>query len=281
VRGHKKLAIALTAVALAALGGGAYAATQSNSNPRQAYLNDLAKRLHVSPSQLTAAMKAALLDQIDAAVKAGKITQAEADAMKQRIQRGEVPPLFFGPPGFEEHRFFGPPGFGEHRFFGPPGFGEHRFFGPPGFEEHRFFGPERGFAPGLRRAGPLSAAAKYLGLSDDQLLQSLASGKTLAQVAKARGKSVAGLEAAMVAAVRSRLDQAVNAGRLTKTQEQDLLSRLQAKVAAVVNGTPPMLRFHRRWAPDEGVPPPMPGDGAPMPPPGPAGFGGLPPGAPA
>ena len=255
MRRHRKLVIALTAVALAALGGGAYAATQTNTNPRQAYLDDLAKRLNVSPAQLSAAMKGALLDQIDAAVKAGRITQAQANAIKQRIESGQAPPFFFG------------------------------------FHARRFFGPRLGFAPGLRAGGPLGAAATYLGLTDVQLFQDLASGQSLAQVAKARGKSVSGLEQAMVDAARTRLDRAVKAGRLTKTQEQQLLSGLQAKVAAAVNRTRPMLRFHGQWAPGEGpalVPapgggppgPPVPGEGPPMPS-GPAGFAGPPPGPPA
>ena len=53
------------------------------------------------------------------------------------------------------------------------------FFGPRG-------GPHEHF-------GELAAAASYLGLTDDQLDTQLESGKSLAQVAKDKGKSVDGL----------------------------------------------------------------------------------------
>src|SRR5947209_10599361 len=70
LRRHK-LVIAAAAVIAAASAGGAYAATQTASNPRQAFVNDMAKRLRVSPSQLTSAFKAALIDRLDTMVKAG------------------------------------------------------------------------------------------------------------------------------------------------------------------------------------------------------------------
>src|SRR5205823_9479933 len=79
--------IGTATLAVAALGGGAYAATQSSSNPRQAFLNDVAKRLHVTPQQLQSAVKGAYLDRLQAAVAAGKLTQGQANAIKQRIQR--------------------------------------------------------------------------------------------------------------------------------------------------------------------------------------------------
>ena len=56
VRRHK-LAILAAILAAAALAGGAYAATQSGGNPRQAFINDVARRLHVTPAQLRAALK--------------------------------------------------------------------------------------------------------------------------------------------------------------------------------------------------------------------------------
>ena len=56
----------------------------------------------------------------------------------------------------------------------------------------------------------LQAAAKYLGLSDAQLRKQLQSGKSLAQVAKARNKSVDGLKTAIKDALQSKLDARVN-----------------------------------------------------------------------
>ena len=85
---NKKVAVIITGVAVLAGAGGAIAATQSSAGSLgQAYLNDLANRLGVSPSTLTTDMKAALEDQINAAVTAGRISQAKANALKQRIEQ--------------------------------------------------------------------------------------------------------------------------------------------------------------------------------------------------
>ena len=83
-------------------------------------------------------------------------------------------------------------------------------------------------------------------------------GQTLAQIAKARGKSVSGLEQAITAAMKARLDQAVAAGRITKAQENELLNRLSARIGQRVNR--PLLRA---VPPPPGSPPPP---GAPPPP---------------
>jgi hypothetical protein len=55
------------------------------------------------------------------------------------------------------------------------------------------------------------AAAQYLGLTDAQLQTQLQAGKSLAAVATAQGKTVAGLKAALVAQFSSTLDAYVNA----------------------------------------------------------------------
>src|SRR5436305_123093 len=87
-----------------------------------------------------------------------------------------------------------------------------------------------GMGPGMRMHGEmhgghfLDAAATYLGLTEDQLRTQLESGKSLADVAKAQDKSVDGLKQAMIAAVQSRLDQAVKDGRLTSSQRDHMLA---------------------------------------------------------
>jgi hypothetical protein len=199
----RKLVIGGTVLAVAACAGGAVAATQGSSNPRQQYLNDVAKRLNVTPAQLDSALKGATLDQLEAAVKAGKLTQAQANALKQRIQQG---PAGGGP-------FLGP----------PPG-----AFGPPPF--------------GVGRVGagaPATAVANYLGLTKAQLVKQLESGKSLAEIAKAQGKTTAGLEQAIVAAAKARLDKAVANKRLTTAQEQMLLKGLSANVGNLINNARP------------------------------------------
>jgi AraC-like DNA-binding protein len=215
---HRRLVIGATVVAFAAAGGGAYAATQSSSaNPQQAFLNDVAKRLHVSPQKLTAAIKGAMSDRLNAAVKAGRLTPAQAKALKQHLAQKGGPP--FVPPFFAAPFLFGPPGHG--------GLQVPRAVGPGGFP-----GPPPLFL------GPSAGAASYLGLSQQQLFDQLRSGRSLAQIAKARGKSVSGLEKAMTASIKSRLDKLVSAGHISKSQEQKMLAMLSSAIHAMVNGSP-------------------------------------------
>jgi hypothetical protein len=73
---------------------------------------------------------------------------------------------------------------------------------------------------------PFAGAAGYLGIPVGELMKELRSGKTLAAIAKAKGKSVSGLESALIAPIRTHLDQAVEDGHLTKAQEQRILGML-------------------------------------------------------
>jgi hypothetical protein len=81
----------------------------------------------------------------------------------------------------------------------------------------------------------LDTAASYLGLTEAQLRTQLNNGKTLAQVAQAQNKSVDGLVNALVDAATKKLDAAVSAGRLTKSQEQSIIADLKTRVTSAVN----------------------------------------------
>jgi hypothetical protein len=91
----------------------------------------------------------------------------------------------------------------------------------------------------------LAAAATYLGIPQADLLTSLRSGKTLAQVADATsGKTVAGLIAALVAAEKTELAAAVTAGTITQAQSDQIASTLTARFTALVNRTRPAHDDH-------------------------------------
>jgi hypothetical protein len=100
-------------------------------------------------------------------------------------------------------------------------------------------GAGAGTAVGAKRHGQgplLKAAAQYIGVSRAELVKDARAGKTLAQIATAHGKTVAGLKAAMLAAVKAKLDAAVTAGKLTAAQEQAKLSRAEQLIDRIVNG---------------------------------------------
>ena len=218
----KRALVAASALSLVVGAGGAIAASKGSATRGDGFLARVAGHLGISTQKLEDATKAAAIDQVNADLKAGKITKAQADAMKARIEKGEVP-LFFGGP----HRF-GPGG--PHRFgeFGHVPFGEH---------------------------GHLSAAADYLGLTAPQLFQKLANGQSLADVAKAQHKSVDGLKKAILDGAKKDLDQAVKSGFLTKAQAKEALSALQSRIDDIVNGTFPgpgmRGRFHFRQGPPD------------------------------
>jgi hypothetical protein len=226
---RRKLAVGAAGLVVLAGSGGAYAATQKSSSPpdrvaaQKAFLDDLAGRLNVTTDQLTQALKGAAQDQVDAAVKAGRLTQAQADKIKQRIAQANGLPLF---PGL----LLAPGPFRVQRVPGGPPFGP--FGGPP-------FGPR----------GEIGAAAKYLGLSLRKLRGELLGGKSLADVAKAQGKTTDGLKAALKAAETAQLDAAVKAGRLTDAQRTQIESGLDQRLDDLINGTMRRFRFRheRRW----------------------------------
>jgi hypothetical protein len=109
------------------------------------------------------------------------------------------------------------------------------FFGGGSHHGHPGFGHHHG--PGL------DAAAKYLGMTEAQLRTELVSGKSLADVAKAHGKTVDGLVTALVDDAKTKLDAAVKAGRLTQAQANEMLSDLKQHVTNLVNGSFPARPF--------------------------------------
>ena len=206
-RSKTAILVGIVAAIMAVSAGVAIAGSALGSDAeKQAFLNEAAKRLDVTPAQLEAALRGAFDARIDAAVAAGKITKEQADAMKQRSKDGGLP-LFGGR---------GHGGFGD-------GDGDHHG------------GPHGHHGAGLK------AASSYLGLTGAQLRTELESGKSLADVAKARGKSVAGLKAKLKDDLETKLDEAVEAGRITRAQADTLLARMVEHLDDMIDGT-----FERR-----------------------------------
>ena len=155
------------------------------------FLNQLAQNLGVSRSTLDTALKTTADQQVDKAVTSGTLTQAQATAIKQRIANGQFPLGFAG--------------------FGGFGRGGHGMVGA---------------GVDLRQA-----LATALGVSPAELQQDLKNGQTITQIAQAHGKTAQDVQNAVVAAVKSNLDKAVQAGTLTQTQENNIVQKIQNGVA--------------------------------------------------
>src|SRR5665647_753332 len=96
----------------------------------------------------------------------------------------------------------------------------------------RQFGHMAGMEFGQK--SPMTAVASYLGLSRTELQGQLQAGKSLAEVAKTLGKSVSGLEDAMVAALKTNLD---TNSTLTADQKAAALERMKSRIDTLVNTT--------------------------------------------
>src|SRR5829696_8663448 len=195
-----RLGAAVVAGAVFLGAGGAIAAGKliSPGERSQAVVSDAAKQLGVEPAKLTTALKKALENQIDTDVAAGRITKEHGEAMKKRIEAGDYPLLDVGP-----------------RFGG---------FGHGELDRHVAF-------------GGLDAAAAYLGVTEEQLRTEIAGGKSLAEIAKSKGKSVDGLVDALVADANKKIAAAVTAGRLSQADADRLTASLKEHVTEMVNNT--------------------------------------------
>lgn len=227
----KRYVLVSAAVLAAGAGGGAAIAATSGGDERQkteaSILDDAAKRLNVTPEALKSALGAAEDAQLDQQVKDGKLTQEQADAIKKaRAQSGTVlgnaaPPTLHGGPGGPGFRG-GPGGPGGK---GGPGFGFG--FGLGGLRFHAGAG------------GALDAAASALGLKRDDLLSKLRDGQSIADVAKAQGKSLDDVKAAITDAVTMELDARVKEGKLTSAQRDKVLGTLKDHLDDLVALKPP------------------------------------------
>ena len=204
-----KKALAATVAGLAVAGGGAAIAASQTESPASSFFDSVAEHLGISSQELEDATRAAAIDQVNQALEDGRITEEQAEELRSRIESGE----------------------------GPGYLGR----GPFGFRPGE---PEKGLGPGEHHILPfgdkLSGAAEYLGLTEAELLEQLAEGKSLAEIAEAAGKSVEGLEDAVLDVARAALDEAVASGLLTREQADSIYERLEGAIDDLVNGDLPV-----------------------------------------
>lgn len=182
-------ALAVTAVAGTAIAQTPTPNTQTGTNYQEYFLDRLASALGTTRDKLTSAFTQARNETADQAVKDGKLTQEKADRMK--AQQG------IGPFGFH--------GFGSDMDRGDMGRG----------------GKMGGFMGGGQSREAIAGA---LGITTQELDTQLRSGKTLAELAAGKEQAV---KDAMVAAEKTRLDQAVAGGKITQAQADQRLEQLR------------------------------------------------------
>lgn len=153
------------------------------------FLNQLAATLNIQRTTLDSAIQTAGNKTIDNAVQQGTLTQAQGDALKARLQAGDIGALW----------------------------GRGRGRGP-GMQE----------LANVRQA-MLDAAAQKLGMTATDLVAQLRSGQTLAQVAQSKGVAEQDVINAALAAAKTQLDQAVANGSLTQAQADAIYTNLQQK----------------------------------------------------
>jgi polyhydroxyalkanoate synthesis regulator phasin len=207
---RNKLVVGGAALLVAVAAGGAIAATKlTPEQESQAVINDAAKQLGVQPRELSNALKQALKNRVDGAVEDGRLTEEQGRRMKRRIDVGGAPLFGLAPRGFHEH-------------------------GRNGIAPHMLFG------------GKAAGAAEYLGMERTELFEALSRGKTLAELARERDKSVDGLIDAMVAATEKQLDEAVAEGRLSEADKTEVLADLRERITRLVNEGLPGPRFEHK-----------------------------------
>ncbi len=231
----RRIAVLVLSGALVVGGTGAAIAAVTKDDAKkaeQAILDDAAKRLDVAPEKLRDALSAAQDAQLDQAVEDGDLTQKQADAIKEaRKDSGRV----LGGPGLRG--MHGPGEVRKLRGGGPGG---------PGFGKHGF---------GVR-SEIFADLAKALGTTDDKLTEQLRDGRSVADVAKANGRSLADVRTAVRAAIKTRLDKAVEDGDLTQKHADAMLDRIAEKVSAIGSGKRLRLRLRGERHRFHGAPPP-------------------------
>ena len=78
----------------------------------------------------------------------------------------------------------------------------------------------------------LKPLADVLGMAPQDVISALRSGKKVSDLAASKGMTVTQVQDKMLAAIKTRLDQAVKSGKLTQTQADQAYSKIQQNIAS-------------------------------------------------
>lgn len=192
----------------------------------------LAGKLGVSADDLKKQALETRQGMIDQAVKDGRITQEQADALKQQITSDNIiapiqlPRSAQGAPNNQNPNNPQMPGRGFGPFNNPGrGFGNgggNQNPGPFGYG----FGMMHG--RGMMEGGlqDVEAVAQALKLDAKALIEQLAQGKTLAEIAKAQNVDEAAVKKALIDARTARIDQLLAYGLISQVQADQMKAQL-------------------------------------------------------
>lgn len=98
-------------------------------------------------------------------------------------------------------------------------------------------GPGR---PGGHGRGPgLKVVAETLGLTEQEIVEAISNGQTLAELAEANGSSAEELVDAILAEIKTKLDEKVAAGDLTQEEADAKYAEAEERTTEFVNNTKP------------------------------------------
>lgn len=176
------------------------------------YIKDLAKNLGVDEQKLRDAMKQTALDEINRLEAAGSISKDMADKFRNAVNSGD---FSFGLPGLAPEKPKNAPG-GEHDgLFGVFGLGSFGALDP---------------------MGAVDDLAKFLNVDRAGLLSELTSGKSLAEIAQAHGKSRDDLKNFLGDEVKQKLQQGVASGKMTQAQADKAQQQFADNLDRLVDG---------------------------------------------
>jgi polyhydroxyalkanoate synthesis regulator phasin len=208
-------ALAIVLVSTAVIGGGmGLAVAQDEDTLVQSFLGRVAEKLGIGEDELRSAVTEAEQDIIDEQVAEGKLSEEQGEALKERIESGDLLAPLRG------------------RLAGPRArFCDSVF----GCIRERVCNGASDCVDGRVRDHTAEAAATVLGLELEELVDELKDGKTLAEVAEEQGMAVDKLTAAMLPEVRQELDALVAEGKLTEEQADAIYGRVEENIDRIVN----------------------------------------------
>ncbi len=192
-------AVAVLGLATVAIGG-AITSAQEGDGPIGSFLAKVANKLGVSEDELKTALDEARTETIDEKVAAGLLTEEQAERLRERGEEGGFPL--------------------------PRPSGEGRFH------------PRQGVCQ--RGTGlVIEAAAQVLGMPQEDLVQQLKDGNSLAQVAEAKG--VDEFTEALLEQVKVQLDEMVADGTITRERAERIFQGIEDRIDRIVHAQPKTL----------------------------------------